>query len=114
MSVIIDAVEDSNFDDLVVKADKPVMVYFWAPWCAPCKMLAPIFEEIVASYQNKMNFFKMNVEQNEEIPAKLKVLGIPFFAVFKNGELSETKSGFMNKQQFSEFVEELLNTQRID
>ena len=99
---------DANFEELALKSDKPVMVDFWAEWCGPCKMIAPILNEIADEYAGKMKICKVDVDSNPETAAKFNVRGIPTLLVFKNGTVEATKVGALSKGQLIEFVHGLI------
>lgn len=99
------SVSDDSFKQDVLDADKPVLVDFWAPWCGPCKMIAPLLEEIAAEYGDKLVIAKMNVDDNNETPAKFAVRGIPTLMLFKNGKLEATKVGALSKSQLTAFID---------
>ncbi len=97
-------ITDAQFDEEVLKSDIPVIVDFWAPWCGPCKMIAPVLEDIVAEFVDKAKVVKLNVDENTEIASKYNVRGIPTLLVIKNGEVVGTKVGAVSKSQLVEFV----------
>ena len=101
-------VTDKTFEDEVLGADVPVLVDFWAEWCGPCKMIAPILDEVAGAYQGKLQIAKMNVDENREIPAKFGIRGIPTLMLFKNGQLAATKVGAMSKAQLTAFIDQQL------
>ena len=102
------SVTSANFDQLVTNSDKPVLVDFWAEWCGPCKMIAPILDEVSSSYEGKLQVAKMNVDENREIPSKFGIRGIPTLMLFKGGQLAATKVGAMSKAQMTAFIEQQL------
>jgi thioredoxin 1 len=105
---LIKHISDSSFEADVLKADKPVLVDYWAEWCGPCKMIAPILDEVSTTYAGKLQVTKMNVDENREIPAKFGIRGIPTLMLFKNGELAATKVGAMSKMQLTAFIDQQL------
>ncbi|WP_343592884.1 thioredoxin TrxA [Paracidovorax wautersii] len=107
-SELIKHISDTSFEADVLKASGPVLVDYWAEWCGPCKMIAPVLDELAATYQGKLTIAKMNVDENREIPAKFGIRGIPTLMVFKNGELAATKVGAMSKAQLSAFIDQSL------
>lgn len=98
-------VTDANFEDEVLKASQPVLVDFWAAWCGPCKMIAPILDELAGTYEGKIKIAKMDVDANKETPAKFNIRGIPTLIIFKNGEPDSTKVGALSKAQLVEFID---------
>ncbi len=105
MSEHIKNVSDGTFDQDVLKSDQPVVVDFWAPWCGPCKMIAPILEEVAAEYAGKLTIAKVNVDENQETAAKFGIRGIPTLMLFKNGQVSATKVGALSKSQLTAFLD---------
>jgi thioredoxin 1 len=99
------AVTDATFDEQVLKASMPVLVDFWAEWCGPCKMIAPILDEIARDYQDRVQIVKLNVDENNETPAKFNIRGIPTLLLFKDGTLAATKVGAANKAQLAQFLD---------
>ena len=95
---------DAAFEKDVLKAELPVLLDFWAPWCGPCKMIAPILDDIAEEFQGKLQVVKMNIDENEQTPAKFGVRGIPTLMVFKNGQNVATKVGALAKGQLTAFV----------
>lgn len=108
MSEAIAIVSDDNFEAEVLQHDKPVLVDFWAQWCGPCKAIAPILEEIVAAYGDKVKVAKIDVDDNPQTPAKYGVRGIPTLMLFKNGEIDQTKVGALTKSQLEAFLDSAL------
>ena len=104
-SELIKHVTDDSFGDDVEKADKPVLVDFWAEWCGPCKMIAPIVDEAAKTYDGKVQIVKMNVDENRDIPAKFGIRGIPTLMLFKGGEHAATKVGALSKAQLTAFLD---------
>jgi len=108
-SDLIKHISDATFEADVLKSDKPVLVDYWAEWCGPCKMIAPILDEVAGTYGEKLRIAKMNVDENREIPAKFGIRGIPTLMLFKNGELAATKVGAMSKAQLTAFLDQQLS-----
>ena len=102
------AISDSSFHDDVIASDKPVLVDFWAEWCGPCKMIAPILDEVSTAYEGKLKIAKLNVDENRDIPAKFGIRGIPTLMLFKDGQLAATKVGAMSKAQLTAFIDQQL------
>ena len=107
-SDLIKHVSDASFDADVLKSTEPVLVDYWAAWCGPCKMIAPVLEEVAGDYQGKLTIAKMDVDQNREVPAKFGIRGIPTLMLFKGGQLAATKVGAMSKAQLTEFLDQNL------
>ncbi len=107
-SDLIKHISDASFEADVLQADKPVLVDYWAEWCGPCKMIAPILDEVATSYDGKLQVAKMNVDENRDIPAKFGIRGIPTLMLFKDGQLAATKVGAMSKAQLTAFIDQQL------
>ena len=107
-SDLIKHTSDATFEADVLKSDKPVLVDYWAEWCGPCKMIAPILDEVSATYRDKLQVAKMNVDENRDIPAKFGIRGIPTLMLFKDGQLAATKVGAMSKAQLTAFIDQQL------
>ena len=105
MSDLIKHTTDASFDADVLQADKPVLVDYWAEWCGPCKMIAPILDEISKTYDGRLQIAKMNVDENRDIPAKFGIRGIPTLMLFKDGQLAATKVGALSKAQLTAFLD---------
>ncbi len=105
MSDNILAVTDTTFEDQVLNSETPVVVDYWAEWCGPCKMIAPILDEIAEEYAGKLTVAKLNIDENQETPQKYAVRGIPTLMIFKNGNVAATKVGAMSKSQLSAFID---------
>jgi thioredoxin 1 len=98
-------ISDSSFDQEVLKSDTPVLVDFWAEWCGPCKMIAPILDEVSRDYDGRLQVAKVNVDENQALPAKFGVRGIPTLILFKNGAQVATKVGAVSKSQLTLFID---------
>jgi thioredoxin 1 len=105
MSEIVEA-SDTSFEKDVLKADRPVLVDFWAEWCGPCKMIAPHLEELATELGDRIRIVKINIDENPLTPTKYGVRGIPTLMLFKNGELRATKVGALPKSKLREWVEQ--------
>ncbi|WP_096086911.1 thioredoxin TrxA [Agaribacterium haliotis] len=108
MSDAIVHVSDSSFEEEVLKAEPPVLVDFWAAWCGPCKMIAPVLDELAGEYGDKIKICKMDVDANKETPAKFNIRGIPTLMIFKGGNAEGTKVGALSKAQLKEFIDSAL------
>lgn len=108
MSEHIHYVTDANFEAEVLQSSSPVLVDYWAEWCGPCKMIAPILDEVATNYNGKLQVAKMNVDDNREVPAKFGIRGIPTLMLFKDGELVATKVGALSKAQLTAFIDQQL------
>ena len=107
-SDLIKHTSDATFDADVIKSATPVVVDFWAEWCGPCKMIAPILDDVAGAYQGKLQITKMNVDENRDIPAKYGIRGIPTLMIFKDGQLAATKVGAMSKALLKAFIDQQL------
>jgi thioredoxin 1 len=107
-SDLIKHVTDATFEADVLKSQQPILVDYWAEWCGPCKMIAPILDELSTTYAGKLQIAKMNVDDNRDIPGKFGIRGIPTLMLFKNGQLAATKVGAMSKAQLTAFIDQQL------
>jgi thioredoxin 1 len=107
-SELIKHVTDATFEADVLQSAQPILVDYWAEWCGPCKMIAPILDDISATYDGKLKIAKMNVDENREIPTKFGIRGIPTLMLFKDGQLAATKVGAMSKAQLVAFIDQQL------
>ena len=105
MSDKIVYLSDESFDVDVLQAECPVLVDYWAEWCGPCKMIGPILEELSGEYGDKLQIAKMNVDENQGVPAQFNIRGIPTLILFKNGTVAAQKVGALAKSQLSAFID---------
>ena len=104
MSEHIHHVTDDTFEPEVLQSQVPVLVDYWAEWCGPCKMIAPMLDEVAKEYGGKLQIAKMNVDENRDVPAKFGIRGIPTLMLFKGGNLAATKVGALTKAQLTSFL----------
>jgi thioredoxin 1 len=104
-SELITHTSDASFNADVIEAGSPVLVEYWAEWCGPCKMIAPILDEVSKDYGDRLQIAKMNVDENRDVPAKYGIRGIPTLMLFKGGELAATKVGALSKAQLTAFID---------
>ncbi|HLW04516.1 MAG TPA: thioredoxin TrxA [Azoarcus sp.] len=105
MSEHIHHATDATFDSEVLQESLPVLVDYWAEWCGPCKMIAPILDDIVGSYAGKLKIVKVNIDDNPETPAKFGIRGIPTLMLFKGGNVEATKVGALSRSQLTAFID---------
>ena len=105
MSELIKHVSDDSFEQDVLKSGAPVLVDYWAEWCGPCKMIAPLLEEAAKDYAGKLTIAKVNVDNNQGTAAKFGIRGIPTLMLFKNGSAVATKVGALSKSQLTAFID---------
>jgi thioredoxin 1 len=101
----VTTVSSESWEDDVLKSDRPVLVDFWAAWCGPCKMVAPVLDELAGEMGEKVRIAKLNVDENQEIAQKYGVRGIPTFILFKDGEVADRMTGAMPKSAFEQLIE---------
>ena len=108
MSDAITHVSDDQFDSEVLKSSAPVLVDFWAEWCGPCKMIAPILDELAQSYAGKLKIAKINIDHNQKTPRNYSVRGIPTLMIFKDGKVEATQIGAVGKKQLQTLIDNAL------
>ncbi|MDJ0655957.1 MAG: thioredoxin TrxA [Xanthomonadales bacterium] len=108
MSENIIHVSDDQFDDQVLGSDGPVLVDFWAEWCGPCKMIAPVLDQVADEYGDKIKVAKVDVDTNKQVAIKFNIRSIPTLMIFKNGQVEATKMGAMSKSQLTEFIDQAI------
>ena len=106
MSENIIHVSDESFEQEVLQSDKPVLIDYWSEWCGPCKMIAPVLDEVASEYSDKVRVAKLNIDDNPATPPKYGIRGIPTLMLFKNGEVEATKVGAVSKAQLIAFLDE--------
>ena len=108
MSEQIVHVTDDTFEAEVLKAEQPVLVDYWAEWCGPCRMIAPILDDVAADYAGRVKICKLNVDENQATPPKYGIRGIPTLMLFRNGNVEATKVGALSKSQLIAFLDSSL------
>lgn len=98
-------VTDDSFEKEVLSSEQPVLVDYWAEWCGPCKMIAPVLEEVAEEYGDKLQVVKLNIDENPNTPPKYGIRGIPTLMLFKNGNVEATKVGAVSKSQLTAFID---------
>lgn len=105
MSDLVLHVSDSEFNETVLKASGPVLVDYWAEWCGPCKMIAPLLDQVAKEYAGKLTVVKVNIDENQQTPQHYGVRGIPTLMIFKDGEIEGTKVGALSKSDLNKFID---------
>ena len=108
MSNTITHLTDETFEEEVLQSSMPILVDYWAPWCEPCKMIAPILDSLSAEYAGKLKISKINIDDNQKTPQKYGVRGIPTLMIFINGNVEATKVGALSKSQLTAFIDSIL------
>ena len=108
MSNTITHLTDETFEEEVLQSNIPILVDYWAPWCEPCKMIAPILDSLSAEYAGKLKISKLNIDDNQKTPQKYGVRGIPTLMIFKNVNVEATKVGALSKSQLTAFIDSIL------
>lgn len=101
--------DDDNFENEVIQSEVPVLVDFWAEWCAPCKTIAPVLEELASEYEGKLKIGKLDIDQSEQIPRKYGIRSIPTLMLFKNGEVEAVQVGALPKARLTDFINKSLS-----
>ncbi|MEO5622284.1 MAG: thioredoxin TrxA [Dokdonella sp.] len=108
MSEHISHVSDDQFEAQVLKSSEPVLVDFWAEWCGPCKMIAPLLDDLAATYKGKLKIAKINIDQNQKTPRNYNVRGIPTLMIFKDGKVEATQIGAVSKTQLAQMIDKAI------
>ena len=108
MSEHIVHISDESFEEEVLQSARPVLIDYWAEWCGPCKMIAPVLDEIATEYSDRLKVVKLNIDDNPQTPPKYGIRGIPTLMVFKNGQVEATKVGAVSKAQLTAFLDDSL------
>lgn len=106
MSENISHISDDSFEQEVLQSEQPVLVDYWAEWCGPCKIIAPLLDEIAGEYKGKLKVTKLNIDDNPNTPPKYGIRGIPTLMIFKNGNAEATKVGALSKSQLTAFIDQ--------
>ena len=101
-------VSDESFEKEVLQSDRPVLIDYWAEWCGPCKMIAPVLDDIAVEYSDRLIVAKLNIDENPQTPPKYGIRGIPTLMIFRNGEVEATKVGAVSKAQLTAFLDDSL------
>ena len=101
-------VSDESFEKEVLQSDRPVLIDYWAEWCGPCKMIAPVLDDIAVEYSDRLIVAKLNIDENPQTPPKYGIRGIPTLMIFKNGQVEATKVGAVSKAQLTAFLDDSL------
>ena len=104
-SDLIKHISDSTFEQDVLQADKPVLVDYWAEWCGPCKMIAPILDEVARDYAGRLKVAKIDIDANQSVPTKFGIRGIPTLMLFRNGQVEAQRVGALSKSQLTAFLD---------
>jgi len=110
VSAAIAHISDDEFEEQVLNSSEPVLVDFWAEWCGPCKMIAPILDDLAQSYAGKMKVAKINIDHNQKTPSKYSVRGIPTLMIFKNGKVEATQIGAVSKTQLAQLIDKTITS----
>jgi thioredoxin 1 len=114
MSEQISHVSDEQFEEQVLKSPGPVLVDFWAEWCGPCKMIAPMLDDIAATYEGKLTVAKINIDHNQKTPRNYNVRGIPTLMIFKNGKVEATQIGAISKTQLAQMIDKAIAPEKLE
>ena len=101
-------ISDESFEEEVLQSERPVLIDYWAEWCGPCQMIAPVLDEIATEYSDRLKVVKLNIDDNPQTPPKYGIRGIPTLMVFKNGQVEATKVGAVSKAQLTAFLDDSL------